>query len=56
MDRQLDLLDLLVNRPSTQTRIIHTCMHTHTHRHTQYPERVMRWERSVMLLNDACAV
>lgn len=56
MDRQLDLLDLLVNRPSTRTRRVHTCIHTQRERERENPERVMRWERSVMLLNDACTV
>lgn len=29
VDRQVDLLDLLVNGPSTRTHLVQTCAHTH---------------------------
>lgn len=54
VDRQVDLLDLLVNGPSTRTHLVQTCAHTHTD--LQHLVGVMSRERLVMLLNDAGAV
>lgn len=49
MDRQVDLLDLLVNRALYTGKY---CIHTHL----QHPVRAMSGERLVMLLNDAYGV